>query len=268
MDNSKYRISSILNSQIIGVSPKGIQAFFVSNLEISDPIQYKANNPLRLGKEIEKVFSACVKASLNYQVIKENIQILQGKITIGELDFILKNTTSNQYIHLELVYKFYVYDSKQSINEIERWVGPNRKDSLIEKLNKIEIKQFPLLQNPLTQLKLEGIDVSKMKQNLCFMANLFVPYQKQNNYFTEINNKAISGYWLSLVDFSNLLDSKNLYYLPPKSEWGVDPKYNLTWLTKPEVINQITEQHQRQFSPLCWVKRLNIKFEQCFVVWW
>ena len=39
----------------------------------------------------------------------------------------------SKILHLELVYKFYLYDKNLGEKEIERWIGPNRSDSLLEK---------------------------------------------------------------------------------------------------------------------------------------
>ena len=30
----------------------------------------------------------------------------------------------------------------------------------------------------------------------------------------------------------------------------------------------VKESHQREFSPLCWIKKNEDEFSQCFVVWW
>ena len=87
---------------------------------------------LRLGKLVERFVSYELQQDSSIQIIAENIQIQQEKITIGELDCILfKNKTP---IHLEIVYKFYLYDTTVGYSEIERWIGPNRRDSLLQKL--------------------------------------------------------------------------------------------------------------------------------------
>ena len=267
MMNNK-RIDSVLKSENIGVLPSDIKAFNVSDLKIDQPISYLYNSSLRLGKAIEKVFSACVNASSNYKIIQENTQIQDGKITLGELDFVLEQTDTKQLIHLELVYKFYVYDSDNSKNELGKWIGPNRKDSFTEKLTKLTTKQFPFLYHPITKKKCIDFNVNSLEQRLCFMVNLFVPFAKQNITYPKINNKAIVGFWLNLSDFNTELDPEYNYYLPQKSEWGIDPKNNTIWNSKTEILLQIKAQHQRQFSPLCWIKKPNLTFKQCFVVWW
>jgi len=48
-------------------------------------------------------------------------------------------------IHLEIQFKFYLYDAALGTTEIDHCIGPMRKDSLNEKLSKLKEKQLPLL---------------------------------------------------------------------------------------------------------------------------
>ena len=100
-----------------------------------------------LGKRMEIFFDHLLKNSEKYEVIGKNLQIFQGKLTLGELDFLIKNMENNTFHHIELVYKFYVYDSSYE-NELERWIGPNRRDSLLQKIEKLNQRQFPILFKP------------------------------------------------------------------------------------------------------------------------
>ena len=268
MENINYRNQSIIDAETIGVSLKGISTFelnTLNNVALSDVIFSKN---LRLGKQVEKIVSGLITSSSNYEVLKENIQIIDDKITVGELDFIIKNLETNQISHLELVYKFYLYDPNNSTIELEKWIGPNRKDSYIKKFEKLKNKQFPLLYKTQTANYLEGIDIAKLDQKLCFMATLFVPYTLLGNAFSLINNKAIVGYWHTLNEFKTVKNQATKYYLPQKTEWGINPKFNNEWMSYSSIIELIRECHSRDFSPLCWVKKENNSFEQCFIVWW
>ena len=64
----------------------------------------------------------------------KGVKIIVDKITIGEIDCLIEYL--NKYIHLEIVYKFYLYDEHINTGELDHWIGPNRKDSLVFKLNK------------------------------------------------------------------------------------------------------------------------------------
>jgi hypothetical protein len=44
----------------------------------------------------------------------ENIQVIEDKKTIGEIDFIIEDKNTKQVIHMELAYKFYLDPSISS----------------------------------------------------------------------------------------------------------------------------------------------------------
>jgi hypothetical protein len=268
MGISKARIESVINSQNIGVSLKNVTEFSLNNCELNEPISHNVPINLRLGKQIESIFSAILTSSKNYTVLQEGLQIMDKKTTIGELDFIIKDEPSNSIFHLELVYKFYLYDPKVSLIEVEKWIGPNRKDSLNHKLEKLKTKQFPLLNKTQTQNTLDTLNLIVDEQKLCFMANLFVPISLYSTHFLEINNKSIVGYWLSLGDFIKLNQNNSKFYLPHKNEWGIVPDESVEWSSIIDIEVLIKSAHERKFSPLCWIKQLDNSYEQCFVVWW
>ena len=109
----------------------------------SSKINSKILEEPRLGKYVERFVSFELTQDASIEIISENIQIQREKITIGELDCILLK--NGKPIHLEIIYKFYLYDASVGKNEIEHFIGPNRKDALIEKLTKLKEKQLPLL---------------------------------------------------------------------------------------------------------------------------
>lgn len=268
MMSTKARIESILKSELIGISIDEISDFAISSLKDVNLNSICFPEKLRLGKQVEKIVSALIKSSSNYQIVKENIQIIDGKITIGELDFIVKHIDSNSIFHLELVYKFYLYDPKHSLIELEKWIGPNRKDSFIEKYTKLKNKQFPLLFRHETKQYLSDMTVNDMSQQLCFMASLFVPHHLFGQQFELVNQNSIIGYWLTMNDFKVNGTEDSMFYLPTKHEWGIDPRHNDNWKSISTILTEIQEAHSREFSPLCWIKKQNGSYEQCFIVWW
>ena len=222
-----------------------------------------------LGKRMESFFEALLKSSAEYEVLASNIQISDDKITIGELDFLLKSHSEKQQYHIELVYKFYVYDPDFN-EEFERWIGPNRKDSLLQKVMKLKEKQFPLLYKSQTQeyLAVLQINPKDVKQEVCFKANLFLP--KNYNYIDtgEINKECIAGYWIHSEEFCGEEYEDHLFFSPKKQQWPVDPQYAENWHSYDTIIKQVDSFIKRQRSPLLWMKKSESEFERFFVVWW
>ena len=231
--------------------------------------QFLTNEPLekRLGKRVERFVTKELQQHQDVKVLAENIQINDNKITIGELDAIISN--NQQSVHLEIVYKFYLYDKSVGTSELDHWIGPNRNDSLVQKLTKLKEKQLPLLykEQTKTQLTRLDFDVTAMIQQVYFKAQLFLPYSNEaiNNY-PFINNNCIKGYY---IKYSNLNCFKtNYFYLPSKLNWLIDVHENVVWKSFDNIQNEIDLLIEQQLSPLCWIKQPNGELHKMFIVWW
>src|SRR5690606_10935595 len=106
---------------------------------------------------MEGFFRIEIKRSSRYRLLAQNLQIVQEKITIGEIDSIIEHIKTGAKLHIELVYKFYLYDPSIE-GEINKWIGPNRKDNLPQKINKLKEKQLPLLFRRETSRMLSQLD--------------------------------------------------------------------------------------------------------------
>lgn len=222
-----------------------------------------------LGKRMESFFELCIKKHQRFKLLAGNIQISREKITLGELDFLLKDKVQNKVFHIEMVYKFYVYDPDFP-NEMQRWIGPNRKDTFLRKLEKLKQKQFPLLFKPetATLLKSLGLNRDEIIQQTYFKANLFVPQKLQQNCFSKINTDCIAGSWVHFEEFTSAAYWDFEFFSPKKQDWPISPEFGETWVTHSEIIKEIKEHFQKKKSPLIWVKKPGNKFERLFVVWW
>ena len=74
-----------------------------------------------------------------YELLGHSIQQIAGARTLGELDFLLKNTETNQIEHWEVALKYYLAECDFSFSH---WYGLNRTDTLKRKLNHFTQKQF------------------------------------------------------------------------------------------------------------------------------
>ncbi|MEN8804789.1 MAG: DUF1853 family protein [Wenyingzhuangia sp.] len=221
----------------------------------------------RLGKLVEIFYQKNLEKQEAYCSLAHNIQIQVDKHqTIGELDFIIQKK-NNEIHHIELAYKFYLYKPDEP-NEINRWIGPNLKDSLAQKLLKLKSKQFPLLKNNSTKkiLSKKGINPHNIKQSVHFLAQLYVPLHLRNQTFANINHECIKGYYISHQEL-DILPNSDLYHLPIKVDWLIDPKNNDTWCSFEEIKKEIIEQINFKHSPLLWVKR-NKTYERLFITFW
>lgn len=221
---------------------------------------------IRLGKRVEHFVFYELKQHPDVSVLAENIQIQQDKLTLGELDALL--LFGDTPIHLEIIYKFYVYDASVGETELDHWIGPNRKDSLVAKLKKLKNKQLPLLYHSETQkfLKKHDLEVEKIEQKVLFKAQLFVPYRSKKTDYGLINKACIRGYYLKPEELQLFKDCK--FYIPTKANWLVTAYTNVNWLVYVDFIAAVTTILDWQTAPLVWIKHPNGEMETCFIVWW
>ncbi|MFT5713690.1 MAG: hypothetical protein ACI9WT_000228 [Flavobacterium sp.] len=263
---TKSRIASILKANSLDSSVTGLETFHLSSLTLLKDLEFQLPTNLRLGHLAEKIVSGLIKSSVNYEVLYEHFQIIEDQKTIGEIDFIIENRIEKKLIHLELAYKFYLFDPSISPEAINNWIGPNRNDSLSQKLDKLKRKQFPLLHHSCTASKLNTIDIDTVSQALCLLVSLFIPYEFKTK-LSPAYEKAIKGYYLNFQTFINHDNSEKSYYLPSKKEWGMDAAENEVWTHYQGVENQIHTSMKEKQASLCWQKYKGT-YLSFFIVWW
>lgn len=228
------------------------------NLDIDDT--------LRLGKYVERLVSFELQQQEHITVLAENTQIQNNKTTLGELDCLLiKGETP---IHLEVIYKFYLYDASIGTTEIDHFIGPNRKDSLIEKLTKLTNKQLPLLYTDSCKTYLDKLDLKaeEITQQVYFKAQLFLPYSNQKTTLKTLNQDCVTGFYITKNELNLFKDCK--FYIPIKKDWLISPHSNVNWLTFETFKEKTAHYFDIQFSTLCWLKKANGELKKVFLVWW
>lgn len=220
----------------------------------------------RLGKRVESFVSCYLQQYKSIEIVKENIQIQKEIITIGELDCLLLK--DDKPVHLEIIYKFYLLDTTIGNTEVEHWIGPNRKDSLHQKLDKLSTKQLPLLyKRECTELlKQLNFNIDEIQQKVLFKAQLFVPYAKQNIQFKQLNTTCVSGFYINKKELQVFKECK--FYIPSKMNWLLEPSLHVDWQSFTTFEIQVSEILDQKTSPLCWLKKQNGEIYKIFVVWW
>lgn len=167
----------------------------------------------RLGKRVEFIFEELIKQDDSFELLCSNIQLFQDKKTIGEIDYIFER--KNVLFHLEISYKFYLYDGSQLDSLINCWIGPNRKDSLKLKLSKLKLNQFPIINSEEFKQLQKTLNLNRpLHQMLLLKAQLFIPFEKSIE-LTENYNNCVEGSWLSMQN-NHLLSKQDDYFIPEK----------------------------------------------------
>lgn len=104
----------------------------------------KRPSPNRLGFHFEGLLSFWLEDGFArklhpYETLANNVQLYNGKQTVGELDLILYNHAENLVEHWELAIKFFMGSAPF---DPENWVGINSNDNLQRKMTNMQTKQF------------------------------------------------------------------------------------------------------------------------------
>ena len=196
--------------------------------------------------------------------IYRDVRFSKDRITLGELDCLLYK--NGNPIHLEVIYKFYLFDpTKQGIH---CWIGPNKKDRLVEKLEKLQQKQLPLLYAKECEKYLKSISLhsSDFSQQVYFKAQLFVPLGMQTSIDININTDCIIGFYCTPLKLTKFKNAK--FYIPSKKDWLIIPHTNVAWMGHEKYLEQSKNYLDRQFSPLCWMKTTTGELKKFFLIWW
>lgn len=242
----------------------GLQPFIISPRFKKITIEIDENQ--RLGKYVERFVTFQLQQENDIEILVENVQIQRDKLTLGELDCVLLR--DNALIHLEIVYKFYLYDEHVGQDEIAHFIGPNRKDSLIEKLNKLSEKQLPLLhsEEAKNQLQSLGILPDNISQQVYFKAQLFMPFSEKMPKLSILNNDCIAGFYINVTQLKFVDNGK--FFIPTKKDWLVMPHQHVSWLSFTDFSLKTNEYLHQQYAPLCWIKYNNGEMRKFFLVWW
>jgi hypothetical protein len=115
-------------------------------------------------------------------------------------------------------------------------------------------------------IRIYNLDIKSIKQELCFKAQLFLPYQNKSINVSPLNNDCVSGFYISYHKIQEF--SAFNFYVPTKLDWLVTPNNNVEWLNYSSALEIIEMNINNKRSPLVWIKKKNNELSKCFIVFW
>ena len=205
-----------------------------------------AQKDKRLGKLFETLWAAYLDDSDRFEIIEQNLQIIDGDKTLGELDLIVIDQQTKKMLHWELAVKFYlgVGDTRQWKN----WFGPAKKDRLDLKMNHLINHQTTLCQHEVTKKVLRSKNI-KIDQSAVIMKGcLFYPDKSKKNEPPEYASvDHCRSRWVRLSDCEGSL-SKEAVYCPLIGEgWmaGLTSKHYKETFSLAEMIERMNKRLYR-----------------------
>lgn len=170
--------------------------------EVSGLKSMKVEHKLPLGKYAERLLLHYFIHSDTIQLLANNIQLNENQKTIGELDFILQK--NSELLHIEVALKFFIERFGKTEEDL---IGPNGKDTWINKKQKLLQQQLPIL-----EISAQQQYDSKSIKSCCWIAGELFPLAS--------NHLDQKTWALKQSTLSNIKIKANYFALIPfKRDW-------------------------------------------------
>lgn len=144
-----------------------------------------------------------------YQLLGHSLQQIEDSKTLGELDFLILNTQTQQIEHWEVALKFYLGEGELNLSQ---WYGLNRQDTLQRKLQHFTDRQFQFTE----------VDHYSIQRKFAIVkGQLYLPHQQDQCIIPEwVNSKRRLAQWGSYIPETS-------YYRLQRHEW-LCPDHSMT----------------------------------------
>lgn len=205
---------------------------------------FNALGNMPMGKYFEQLLFFILKHDDRYDIVLQNHQILNGKTTVGELDVVLKNMSTGQIEHWEIALKYYLQTHPSE--SYSCMVGPNAKDNLERKMNKLITHQLPLQ----TDLTKSGItDTSTVSNRLCLKGQFFYHLNMRKIEPMHASADHEKGWWCFSSEIERILTDQFRYSVIQKPDWiGTMLLPNNARLQRPSELRTWLKEHFNQES--------------------
>jgi hypothetical protein len=190
---------------------------------------YPAQPAYRLGKHFEDCVDRLFASSSTNNIIARNLVIQTPERTLGELDLIYQNKSS-EIVHLELAIKFYLL--KKGGTQLIDFVGPAGHDRLDLKWDRLRLHQLSLSQTAeaLDFLQQQHVPLPT-RQQLLLTGMLFYAYENWQSTVVEdigLNPQHQRGWWIEhheVAQLKTIHGPQRGFIILPKWHWIGGPRH-------------------------------------------
>lgn len=171
----------------------------------------------KLGHLYEEALTTLLSSSHTIDLLARNLQIQASlQSTLGELDFLLQDQVTGEFIHLELATKFYL---TVPTSEGLTYPGPDARDHYLRKLKRLRSHQLVLTQKHRALLPPEYQKRDFIPQHLV-LGCLFDPlHLAAQGHPPQLSPVARRGKWLPQSLFQERFPHETSPHLIPKHLW-------------------------------------------------
>jgi hypothetical protein len=175
-----------------------------------------------------------------YDLLARNLQVRDEHRTLGAFDFVVRDETG-QAQHWEVAVKFYL--QREHSAEWPAWVGPNQRDRLDIKLERMGEHQLPLSARPEAVNVLASLDIAEPPRQVAIVKGMFFePWNELGLRPHGCEPETPLGQWVTTSDFAAFSDTQ------PACRWCVREK--------PDWLGPARRRADTSFSTAAAVQRL------------
>jgi len=176
-----------------------------------------------LGIYFESLLAFWLQHLPDTELLAQNLVVGQSGLQLGEFDLLFRDLVKQQLFHWEVTVKFYLRVGKTDY----QWLGPNPRDSLQRKLNKVFECQLCLSDHPKAQqVLLDELGQQQLTPQAFVKGYLFYPHDGNWRLPTHIpagvSVNHLKGWWCRHAEVPVRLQSSplgNRWMLLPRLQW-------------------------------------------------
>lgn len=178
----------------------------------------------RLGLVYESLWHFFLQHDAETDLIAHNLPIREGGKTLGEFDVLYYCHRRHRAIHLELAVKYFMATAEPCVrtDTFSYWLGPNSRDRLDIKWQRMASHQLALLSTPTAQGVLSELSLENVAQEVAIKGWLF-HHRDGTPLHADINPQHQRGTWWPGSYFVREHSLSDWRYLV-KPDWLADEK--------------------------------------------
>lgn len=214
-------------------------------------VRLQSRRSCRLGHYFETLLAFWLEQSSRYQLLAHCLPVRDGQRTLGEYDFIVRDTEREVVQHWEVALKFY-------LGVDGAWLGPGLRDRLDRKLAHIRHHQSQLSLTPAGAACLAERGLQVNERCVLLKGRLFYPADAEQSCLPPVNPGHERGFWIAEQAFARWACADSRWQLLARSDFlapvsgdiGVTPQELLRQrpapMTQPLLVAQMSEGQELQ----------------------
>lgn len=159
----------------------------------------------KVGIAFEALMQWGLEQGLGYRCLAKDVQIMDGKRTVGALDLIMA-APDGTHEHWELAYKLFLQVDDGV--EWSSWLGPGGRDRLDVKVNRMLDHQLPLSRSPAAVHTLERVGVEAIRRQRMMLQGVLFTHWAAPEQRAVSGHRFAQGRWVRPSQVGAMVEAK------------------------------------------------------------